>query len=67
MNTKVVVMLVAIVLAVVVMLQNTAPTTIKLLLWSVSVPRILLIVILVLLGFVIGYMAATMKSKGGGE
>jgi uncharacterized integral membrane protein len=67
MNTKVVVLLVAILLAVIVMLQNTAVTTIKLLLWSVSIPRILLIVILLLLGFVMGYMAATMKSKGGGE
>lgn len=67
MNAKVVILVLAILLAVVIMLQNTQETFIKLLFWSVGVPRILLIVILILLGFVMGYVAATMKGKGSGE
>jgi len=66
MNTKIVVLLTTILLAVIIMLQNTQQTVIKLLFWSVGIPRILLIVILILLGFIMGYMTATMKGKGSG-
>ncbi len=67
MTAKVVVMLVSILLAVIIMLQNTQVTMVKLLFWSVGIPKILLLVILLLLGFVAGYIAATMTNKKSSE
>jgi uncharacterized integral membrane protein len=63
MNTKLVMLLVLILVAIVLMIQNRGPVPIQLLFWSVSLPRILLIMIILLIGFAAGYVAATMKSR----
>jgi uncharacterized integral membrane protein len=68
MNTKVIVLIVLIFLSVVIMLQNTQDTILKILFWSFGIPRILLIFITLLVGFSIGYVAAHLKSsKTNGE
>ncbi len=67
MNTKVVILLVLIFLAIILMVQNKAPVAIQMFFWSVNMPRVLLIVIILLIGFAIGYVAASMKSRKAGE
>lgn len=47
-----------IVLAVVVVLQNTAAVNTRFLLWEVSAPRALLLAVTLLIGFVIGLLTA---------
>ena len=65
MNAKIVAILAAILLAVIIMVQNAQVIRMRLLFWSLDISKILLLVILLLLGFVVGYIAATMKSKSG--
>jgi uncharacterized integral membrane protein len=63
MNTKIVIFIILILLAVILMFQNRAPVAIQLLFWAVTIPRIILIVIFLLIGFATGYIAATMNSQ----
>jgi uncharacterized integral membrane protein len=63
MNTKLVILLILILVAIVLMIQNRGPVSIQMLFWSVSMPRVILIVIFLLIGFAAGYVAATMKSR----
>jgi hypothetical protein len=60
MNAKVITIMVLILIAVIVMLQNTENTILKVLFWKIMIPRILLLVILLLIGFAIGYVAANL-------
>lgn len=63
MNAKLLILLVLILLAVVLMFQNRQPVAIQMLFWSVDIPRVLLVIIILLVGFAIGYVAASMKSR----
>jgi uncharacterized integral membrane protein len=65
MNTKTVILVVLALLAIIFMVQNTAVTPIKLILWSIFVPRVLLIMILLLAGFTMGYVVHDMKVRKG--
>ena len=67
MNTKIIVMLTAILLAVIIMVQNTQVIRMRLLFWSLDISKILLLVILLLLGFVVGYVVATISNKKSSE
>ncbi len=67
MKTRPVILSVLIVLAIILMIQNKASVSIQLLFWSVNMPRVLLIVIILLIGFAIGYVAATMVAKKSAE
>jgi len=63
MNAKAIILIILVVLAVVFMFQNKASTPVQLLFWSIYIPRILLIFILLLVGFTIGYVARDMKAR----
>jgi uncharacterized integral membrane protein len=63
MNTKITILVVLVFLAIIIMLQNTQDAVFQVLFWSIFVPRILLIFIVLLLGFGIGYVAATTKAR----
>ncbi len=49
--------------SIVIMLQNTQIVTLRLLFWTVSVSRILLLPLLVAVGFVIGYIVSLVTTK----
>jgi uncharacterized integral membrane protein len=63
MNTKTVILITLVLLAVIFMFQNKAGTTIQFFFWPISIPRILLIFILLLVGFTIGYVARDMRAR----
>jgi uncharacterized integral membrane protein len=63
MNARIVILILLVILAVVFMLQNKAATPIQMLFWSFNMPRILLILILLLVGFTIGYVVRDIKSR----
>ncbi|OGC95882.1 MAG: hypothetical protein A2W25_03280 [candidate division Zixibacteria bacterium RBG_16_53_22] len=63
MNAKAVILIILVVLAVVFMFQNKASMPVQILFWSIHIPRILLIFILILVGFTIGYVARDMKAR----
>ncbi len=65
MKTRPVILTILIVLAIILMIQNKASVSIQLLFWSVNMPRVLLIVIILLIGFASGYIVATMIAKKG--
>ncbi len=65
MKTRPVILTILIVLAIILMIQNKASVSIQLLFWSVNMPRVLLIVIILLIGFATGYIVATMIAKKG--
>ena len=51
------------VLVVIFILQNSEMVTINFLFWNIMVPRILLIIIILLTGFLLGYLAHSFKKK----
>ena len=55
---------VLIVLAVVVVLQNTTAVSTRFLLWEVSAPRAVMLAVTLLIGFVVGLLTAW-RRKGG--
>ncbi len=63
MNTKIVILIIFVLLAIVIMLQNTQDAIFKVLFWSIPIPRILLIFIVLLLGFGIGYVTASVRAR----
>lgn len=47
----------------VVVIQNTEVVTLRFLFWELSASRIILIPLIMLVGFVLGYIAATLTEK----
>ena len=62
-NLKTILVIVLVVLSFVVFIQNTEVVTLRFLLWELPVSRIILIPFLMLTGFVLGYIVATMIKK----
>lgn len=62
-NPKTIVVIVLVILSFVVFIQNTDVVTLRFLFWELSVSRIILIPFLMLTGFVLGYIVATMIRK----
>ena len=63
-KSKTIVLTVLIVLFLVVLFQNMSAVTLRLLFWRIEAPKIILIPVTMLLGFVIGFMIAKMTGKG---
>lgn len=63
MNTKVVVGIVLLALLVVLLVQNTAVVTYRLLFWTVSLSQVVLVPLIAILGFVIGYIAGSIRRR----
>jgi uncharacterized integral membrane protein len=63
MNAKIVAILILILLAIILMFQNKEPVGVQLYFWSVYIPLVILMVIILLIGFAIGYVSASVKSR----
>jgi uncharacterized integral membrane protein len=60
MKPKTIIVVILIVLALVIILQNTEVVTLRFLFWDLAMSRIILIPLLMLVGCVLGYIGATM-------
>jgi len=63
MKPKTIIVVILIVLALVIILQNTEVVTLRFLLWDISMSRVILIPLLMLVGFVLGYIATTVRGS----
>ncbi len=63
-NLKTILVVVLAVLSFVVLIQNTEVVTLRFLFWELSVSRIILIPFMMIIGFVLGYIVATLGKKG---
>jgi uncharacterized integral membrane protein len=60
---KQVVVGVAAVLVLIVMIQNTSPVVVRLLFWKLAMSRILLFLLILLAGFIVGYLTHSLMVK----
>ena len=67
MKPKTIIILILLILCLVILIQNTEVVTLQVFLWSITMSRILLIPILIVIGFVIGYLAAALKKRAGDQ
>jgi len=63
-NPKIIVGLVLAVLFVIFLLQNTQVVNLRFYFWKISMSQIILIPLVLILGFVIGYIVAKVTKKG---
>ncbi len=63
MNAKVIVGIVLVVLLVLFLVQNTAVVTYRLLFWTISLSQIVLVPLIAVVGFVVGYMAGSIRRR----
>lgn len=63
-NPKIIIALVLVVLVVILLFQNTQQVvTLNLFFWEISMSQIILIPLVLVLGFVAGYLVATFRGK----
>lgn len=65
MEGKLVLIIVLIVLALIIMFQNKDAVAFQMLFWSIGISKILMILMILIVGFAIGYITAKMKRGGG--
>lgn len=63
MKTKQLLILVLAVLLVIVIIQNTGMAAVQLLFWEISMSMIILIVLVALIGFIIGYLTGHHRTE----
>jgi len=63
-NPKIIVSLVLAILFVIFLLQNTQVVNLRFYFWKISMSQIILIPLVLILGFVIGYVVAKVSKKG---
>ena len=63
MNTKIIVALVGIVFYLVILAQNTEVVGVKVLFWEAHMSRIILMTIMAIIGFIIGYLVAKFSGQ----
>lgn len=63
MKAKVIAGIVLVVLLAVLLVQNTAVVTYRLLFWTIRLSQILLVPLIALLGFLIGYIAGSIRRR----
>ncbi len=70
-NTKLVITIVLLILAAVIIFQNTAPVNLKILFWSFQASLIILLILVLIIGIIIGYILpkiiGTSKTKNSEE
>ena len=70
-NTKLVITIVLLILAAVIIFQNTAPVNLKILFWSFQASLIILLILVLIIGIIIGYILpkiiGTSKTKNSAE
>jgi putative membrane protein len=65
MSAKAVVIVIAAILLLVVVLQNTQVVTLRFLFWNLSMSRVILLPLVGLIGFILGYAACQLGKKPG--
>lgn len=65
MKPKTIIILLLLLLSLVILIQNTQVVTLRVLFWQMSMPRILLIALLLFMGFVVGYLVAKVGRRSG--
>ena len=63
MKTKNIIILIFVALFLIVLFQNTQVVVVRLFLWKISMSRIILLLVTMLIGFVIGYIAAAIGTR----
>jgi uncharacterized integral membrane protein len=63
MKQKTIVILILIVLAFVILIQNTQVVEVQIFFWKIAMSRIIMITFMLIVGFVIGYLVAMTKKK----
>ena len=64
MEGKLVLIIVLIALALIIMFQNKDVVSFRILFWAVSISKILMILMILIVGFAIGYVTAKIKRGG---
>jgi uncharacterized integral membrane protein len=67
MNTKTIALLFVVTLLIVILLQNTQIVTVKLFFWEVSMSRIILLPLVLVIGFVAGFIVAKVTGSHWGK
>jgi putative membrane protein len=62
-SPKFITAVVLVVLFLILLIQNTQPVSLKIYFWQISMPQIILIAIVLLIGFVAGYVVAVMTGR----
>jgi len=63
MKPKTIIILILIILSLIIAIQNTEVVDLQLLFWKISMSRIIFMVFLLLVGFILGYLAAKLVKK----
>ena len=63
MKTKTIIILVLIALFLIILIQNTQVVEVQIFFWKMAMSRIIIIPLLLIMGFVIGYLVATGRKK----
>jgi uncharacterized integral membrane protein len=63
MKPKTIIILILVILAVIVVLQNTEIVTLQLFFWKISMSRIIFISFLLLAGFILGFLVAKLVKR----
>lgn len=63
MKPKTIIILILVVMAVIVILQNTEIVTLQLFFWKISMSRIIFISFLLLVGFILGFLVAKLVKQ----
>lgn len=63
MRLKTIAIIVLVVLCLIILAQNTAVTTVRLLFWSFPMSQIILVLFMLVAGFLTGYFVATMRRR----
>jgi len=63
MKTKTIILLVSIALLLIILIQNAKVVTFRLLFWKLSMSQIIIFFLVLVLGFIIGYIVAKLTGK----
>ncbi len=63
MKPKAIVILVLVILFLIILIQNTHETDLRILFWSISMPQIILIAVVLVGGFILGYLVSMLTRK----
>lgn len=63
MKQKTIIILILIVLAFVILIQNTQVVEVQIFFWKIAMSRIIMIAFMLIVGFVVGYLVAMTKKK----
>jgi uncharacterized integral membrane protein len=63
MKSNQILLIVLLALSLIVLLQNIQTASLRLFFWSISLPQLILTLLTLLVGFAVGYLAATMTRR----